>query len=154
MLTFDKNSWHYSFADMFSNPNRKPSLCPYVRAVLWGMFLFTLLTTLLGMLSVTSILGAVLLFAGYGFTYNDVQGPVAIFLMTATILAGTCVYGLCQFLHVKYEQRQRRKYWAIVQARDDGTYVEPVVEPSLFKEYIKALHDKVCPSIEFKGESD
>jgi hypothetical protein len=138
-MIINRNSWHYRFLE-FMAFRPKPSLCPYVRQLVVSMLMMAMLSffafwIINAMLSAMAWVVAGLI---HGFVGAETLAVAGIPLWC--IGAG---YVGCIWLDKLYDRRRTRKD----ELRHAEGYV--VKEPNLFWSYIKAIHNKVCPSIDF-----
>ncbi len=150
MIVFSKESWHYRFAN-FGSMSVKESLCPYVRQVLWGMGVFTVLAAIASWLAISLLLTIACLVTG---GYLDAL-PQWVQIGTSCILAGALaiagVWLLVTFKNWQDHRRETRpkRQWDTTL----NTWVyPPAPEPSLLVEWYRSIHDKICPVIEFKDK--
>ena len=149
MIEFSRNSWHYRAADFISTGGVPRSLCPYVRAVMFGGFFWTVLVSFASWLVVSFLLTVAALVTGGSFLALPqwIQVGTIVTMFLGALVAA--IYGAEQYQEWK-NRRRYAKYEAEYQAkRDGGEYVPP--QPSLLRLYWNALHEKICPVIEFKG---
>ena len=150
-MNINKESWHYRFIKKmdgeFSIPN---NLCPYVRkviimgalAVLVGSFV---IATTVGLLGITGVaLGVV---AGALATSFSFGAYVFLFVLCTEIVVGFKILWDLDGKFQAFFVRLGRKLFP-----NKSEAMGDVKEPSIFIEYIKAKHDKICPSLSFTKE--
>jgi hypothetical protein len=153
VIELSKNSWHYRFSTWYTDRYHR-SLCPYVRAVLFGGLIFTAVATAVTWIGFGALLILACLITG-GSYFNLppwVQMPGII--TAVCLIAAAVVWLVVQYKewrdrknHIEWEREYQRKY-----GDNSEEYVPP--QPSLFRLYWRAIHDKLCPMIEFKSEPD
>lgn len=138
MITINRNSWHYRMAKLGSNYGPSGTLCPYVREVFLGMFLFSLIVFLLGLFAIMNILGIVAAFQGIWST--DIVFPIVnlcslalAFFITLSILWSEYGYKVRAW---QYERKGQSK--AVPNT------------PSFVALWWRSVHDKLCPYLDFK----
>ena len=144
MYTFNKNSWHYRLAKMTgSSPAYETNLCPYVRMVAGGLLLFSIITLIAGAFVLGNILTILSAFQGVfwhgGLTWFNVVTFVTL-AVTAAMLLNIA--------------RERIELWYIRPKRSNALNRVGTVprqrELNLIMVWLKSVHDKVCPQINFK----
>lgn len=160
MITFSKDSWHYQ-ACCFLRNDWDPvpeSLCPYIRAVFWGVFRAVavagfLAVELLSFIDTLFLIHSSLNGSFESLWYIPKSGnrilPLAM-LFIATLGVAILVAILCALDWWKQRLREKR-YERFQQLVDKDL---PPKEPSLLVEWIKAIHTKMCPSIQFVNKSE
>jgi len=154
-MRINSNSWHYRLnRDMYGSDVPK-SLCPYFWATIFSIFVLSWLSLIIKAFDHVSLprinIGLFRFFekhrtvlpflisgglAGYGaisfFVYNDIFG------------IWNMALGSVLFVWSKYST-------SILKRAFTSTYKIPTKEkqPSIFKEYVKAKHHSVCPTLEF-----
>ena len=157
MVKVDKNSWHYKLvvdildiSDPIKIKNR--GLCHYVRmigvALLMCVTLFVLVEVLL--MSLISVIVVPIINLYLGIPFDSYLGSeIEIFVVVGMLLyAFAIVIGMCVYL--SYQLRKWQTKMA-QQSYDNRNSNKP---PSVFKEYWKAIHDKICPSIKIINSKD
>lgn len=140
MVIINTNSWHYKLLRKtdFARPY---NLCLYVRNVVFAIF-FCLLT-IAAILSVIGIMFTVLVYMP--FIDHSLGGAVT----------GVLAWSFVGFVALKIARRLRNelgpssRWWLI----DIYTCPEKPKYDSLSMQHLKALHDRICPSIEFNQET-
>lgn len=145
MIHININSWHYRFLEkMEFTP--KENLCPYMRQLFYASMLLILMTSCALLLSsfvlftVGSFLGwfvACIVTLSFIEPREEVIIGAAITIIPSLIWSGV---NIGEFFRNYRIEAEYRKELAI----EEGTH-----EPNLLWEYIVALHDKVCPRINF-----
>lgn len=146
MYTFNKKSWHYRLAAFGGGmPSWENNLCPYVRLVVRGFLLFSTVTAVVSVLLLANILTIVSMFQGV-FLYSE---PTWFnFVSTITVILTFCFTFVCVVEYLR-EHNPLRK--VLCSYKDMRPYKEKKKrEPSLIVVWLKSLHDKVCPQIDFK----
>lgn len=147
-MIINKNSVSYRWMKFWSM-NIPSSLCPYVRK-----FVFSIIAVVgaIGLLLAffTGIGAWIMLPKGTVFTFWIVVKCIA---LGAAVFASiiSAVFGCCWL----WDKRSEKK--KAIKAAKKKEYDAKVASgeiipkgPGLFKTYWKALHDKMCPMIEFK----
>lgn len=139
-MNVSKNSWHYKMAKFHQDTGCPPrNLCPYMRAVLTGLFITSF-----------GVMGAFALIYGIGLTMFYLPIKVACNMMGMSVALvdgdmGGVVIGM--FL------------WFVVAVAGLGALIGSKTnwlnrsnkkkEPSIVMEYIRAKRNKVCKGIDF-----
>lgn len=139
-MIINRNSWHYKLMDDALDLNVPRSLCPYVRKLV-----FTL-GVLAGLAMCALWFVAALICAPLGW-FGVIDFPTSGNDQTVwefLALFGTAMWGVIAILAcggglVELRKRQEAK-----------RYYSESKEPGLIRSYWKAVHDKVCPMLEFK----
>lgn len=152
MLQINPNSWHYRYirsAPLYGIVPR--NLCPYVRAIAW-ISLFYLFLAALGAAALF------MLFSIFGHWSFPELRSLAIFSGVAY------AFSLSWILSMMLSDRwNREKRDAIRRGERLSDYDRAVLkrelkaaqEPSIFRLWLEAAHDRVCPQLTFKkGQSD
>ena len=144
-MIIKKDSWHYKLLDLFDEVpwelKRTGSfgLRPYCRSVLLALFeaLVICLTTLALLFFVASYIA---LCSGHPIS----KEPALLAGAGAAIIAFSAFIGI----NVCWGDLIKEKEGAFLQRLSiKKTYERKLKEPSLIREWFKAIHDKVCPSI-------
>lgn len=157
-MNINVNSWHYRFIRSSFNGNSMPAtnLCPYVRQLVWACIKAFLVTfVILFISSLAGFWASYLINTFFGLQLSQVAffalaiipGALTVALIVGTsALIGFGLYKVTEY----FENRKSDKMYAIMQAKQDGTWVEP--EVGLIRAYLTAKHDKICPKLDFKRE--
>lgn len=145
MITFNKNSWHCRMAKLYSKYDcPADSLCPYARQVMVGLFLFCLMTSVVGGFVIWNILGIILAFQGYWWIAETNFAHVA---NTLTLIIVFCLSFVLGMNYIQDEMKlRRRKKEEIARARD----YQDIKPDSFIYVWFRNIHSKICPSIDFK----
>lgn len=142
----------YAFLTELSGKTFYPpySLCAFVRGYLWLLLKSSIVAFFLAFIVTSTLQG----FFCVAFLNHDFAGPilntyvfVALLVCAITGCVGFILFIL--LLHEKYNQ-----------AKEDRALLRGSVlsterrQPNIFYLYFKALHDKVCPIIEFRNEKE
>lgn len=141
MYTFNKKSWHYRLAAFGGGmPSWETNLCPYVRLVIKGFFWFCVAWFLAGVFLIANVLTIVSMFQGFTPTINN---PAWFYLFSYITVALLLVLGgMALKEHIEVKGYTLRK-------KNDSE--EPKIrEPNLIAVWLKSVHNKICPQIEFK----
>lgn len=146
MIEIDKNSWHYKAAlkavdhryDVPSN------LCPYMRKVLLGcaQYLFLgLVGFVFGLWTLFSIGDTIgWLFAAMT---TGMFGDMPEYAVTFWVIVGAVV----AFVTIVVSYEEVYTPWAKRRKRAKGE--QAPIQPGIFRLYMKAIHDKICPQLTF-----
>lgn len=147
-MEINKNSWHFKLVNEFFTP--PTNLCPYVRKVLASMGLAVFFCCI-----------CVLLFGIVVGVPGIFLGSLVGYIVTGVIHADIVIFGVLQVIYLVYlhwlgmeAYGDYRDFWVSLKDKIFSRKPEkPKVhkEPSIFVEYVKAKHDKICPNLEFKG---
>lgn len=159
MLSFSRNSQCYRFASFANDYHVSENLCPYVRQIIKGFGLFTLLWTVISA-EVVGLLFAIATLWNFGWEqlFTPSQGAYAAWLTMSFVIFLIALGLFCvAAITAATESFKRRKANAYIaefgrEAWDRLRY-EPRTKsrpPSVFREWLRAKHDKICPRIEFK----
>lgn len=134
-MIINKNAWHYKFQHKIgTNPWHRDNLCSYMR----GIFLaFVLLGIAIGIASILAFLVSSLL---WGWFVPDTGGAMFVggFIVTLFVWTAAKIYG----------DEHPRNFWF----KTRYITTPSVKTPSVFIAWIKSLHDKTCPLVEFKDD--
>lgn len=128
-MTIDRNSWHYKlwYRTYWRNgetPNYYPNLCSYVQRIFWLGILYYIILALLALL-VISMLSYTILYMGL---YQHTKITLMIMGGAAALLGSIALFFHWRDAHC-------------TQCRN----------PSIFKQWITAKKERVCPLIDFKN---
>lgn len=140
-MIINKNSWHYKMIEKFEFAP-EDSLCPYIRQ-LCVSFLLAGILCLLGVMA-TIILGDTLAWLLAMLVSFSTIAP-SMLAIVGTIIILFCIFIASIAVYKDYQEAKRNKLYEQMQSLD---YVEPT--PNIFMAYFSAIHNKICPSIEFK----
>lgn len=135
-MIINKSAWHYKIQDKTgANPWHRNNLCSYMR----GLFLaFVLLGMGILMTSMIIFLLSSLLWGWFvpGVTDEMFMGGT---ILTVFIWAASKIYS----------NDHQDNFWF------KNRHITPptVKTPSIFIAWIKSLHDKTCPLVEFKDDT-
>ena len=135
-MKINKKSWHYRIVKAYESYEWqiKTNLCGYFWQVVKASLLFTLLFT-------------AVMFWSWNGIYTVFVTPINGFLLGAAIVwwvfvgmilgSSSSAIGSTHWLQtpIRLPKRAQR--------------VKPYKEPSLLRKYMKAQHDKVCPTLDF-----
>ena len=131
-------SWHYRLIKVvdFQHPD---NLCPYCWKVI-GAMAFLLFVAVLIAAAAFSVLSIPL-----HWFFRDLT---TLAWITSIVLIAILSFLLKDSITRRRRiDRERKRYEAI----QNGTYeLDQPREPSLFQEWLRAQHDKVCPNIQFE----
>lgn len=131
-MKINRRSWHYRLLNLYS-VYPEHNLCPYVRQVI-GHIIITLVIVILLLGAASIAIGPLAqFFVANGFGWALSGGLLDIFLL-AIILTS-----LVKERRRKDQIANPEKYFAKYQAK----------EPGLFRLWLRAQHDKICPRIDF-----
>lgn len=151
MIVFNKDSWHYRFAKFFSTWSVPSSLCPYVRAVFFGMLIWTMLASVACFMVFSDVAAIAGVVTGGSFAALPEWIVAGVLLSTLLGAIIACLFIADQVSNYRDRLRSKR-YEAEYKARNSGgEYVPP--QPPLWRLYLNALHEKMCPVIEFKDNT-
>ena len=144
-MIIKKDSWHYKLLDFFDEVpwelKRTGSfgLCPYCRRVFLALF-----KALVVCLVLFVPLFFVAAYIAFCFGYLISEDPVLLAIPGAIIIAFSAFIGI----NVCWGDLIKEKEGAFLQRLSiKKTYERKPKDPSLIREWFKAIHDKVCPSI-------
>ena len=144
-MIIKKDSWHYRLLDFFGDLPWELKhhgffgLCPYCRRVF--LALFKALVVCLILLVPLFFVAAYIAFC-FGYTISD--EPVALAGVGVAIIAFTAFIAINVCWGDLIKEKEGAFYSAFQLKK---TYERKPKEPSLIREWFKAIHDKVCPSI-------
>ena len=144
MYTFNKNSWLYRLANLIGSPAYVTNQCPYVRMVAGGLLLFSIITLIAGAFVLGNILTILSAFQGVFWAVEGGTWFNAVSVVTVVVL-GCMLFNEAKdrvHLYLYYRNRKKKSIHAEVAPRKP--------EPSLIVVWLKSVHDKVCPQINFK----
>lgn len=138
-MKLNENTWHYKMVRTVDGWPRD-NLCPYVRQVIGAILLYFLMGALIGFLAsvvVGGIFQWVMFFATGFWTPYGVIGVLFIMfnVLSAIIMVGGC------------GKAADRGWEKLKNARGNE-----IKEPSIFWEWCKAKHRKICPKIAWSSE--
>lgn len=164
-MIIDTNSWHYKLLDKLDGyPEYHKSLCPYVRELALRVIVMSLISIfVVGVLSLLLLIQIEFIHTLYSmFVGVDVFDPewVSLYGKYDTndafdiLFVGTFITGLeclVAFLiaNAIYDGKPVMKIRKVF--KRDAKHSEK--EPNIFSEYIRAVHNRVCPSIKFEDKS-
>lgn len=150
-MKINTSSWHYKLVTWFGQNSAPRTLCPYFWKGVWHAVVASSVAgfiSLVGWGMGTDILAKILLMFGIVLSPVAIAVPGILFgWLICAIVVGVIggIFWSCFKSKELIEKRKEDKKQAAIEA---GTYKEP--EPSIFKEFVKAKHRKVCPFLEFK----
>lgn len=150
MLTISRNSWHYQLAKIGSTYSVPYNLCPYIRAVGIG-FVLSLLMITIGVISLGLALWMIVMpFLWY---FNGITDSILLreegFTIWLCFMFMIIVGSIIAF-DVPTRMGRGIKKGVTIITDQVPTEVKEASTVKICKEYIKSLHDKICPRIEFK----
>ena len=144
-MIIKKDSWHYKLLDFFGDlpwelkRHGSFGLCPYCRRVFLALFK-ALVVCLVLLVPLFFVVG----YIAFCFGYLISRQPVELAGAGAAIIAFSAFIGI----NVCWGDLIKEKEGAFLQRLSiKKTYERKPKEPSLIREWFKAIHDKVCPSI-------
>lgn len=148
-MKISRNSWHYRLINQWEGDwyLEDYSLCPYVRKVI-----FALLGILAGIGVVAFVIFAALTPYMAGLFYLISGLPMSIEHWTLgplTVLSVLCQLAILVGLSFSFAKQKLAE--AKVKRKARQRHATPK-EPNIFVAYYRALHDKVCPMLEFTDE--
>lgn len=155
-LTFKANSWHYRLVQFLGSGDTPRSLCPYVRHLVLALVLVTLLISLGTFAGVSMVINLLYLtdtlLGLYPSSLYEPKGFIDVAtvvggVINAVIAALALFAGYC-LTRNKLKERKRERAHARWVAGEGAQNVED--EPSLVAEWLKAVHGKFCPNIQFE----
>ena len=132
-MKINKNSWHYKLSTSFERPWVADNLCAYMRQVLLGVFLLAIVGILLLVLSLMAIAMVVSIFITPPSLF------AAIFICFLWIVVGFMVRRIA----LDFLPRGSKLLTIIYDGKTSGG------EDNIVTAYIKAKHNKVCPTLDF-----
>jgi hypothetical protein len=144
-MIIKKDSWHYRLLDLFGDVPWELKnygsfgLCPYCRCVLFALF-----QSLVICLITLSLLSFVVSYIAFCFGYPISKEPVLLAGAGVIVIAFSAFIGIniCWGDLIKEKEDDFFQLFSIKEF-----YERKPKEPSLIREWFKAIHDKVCPSI-------
>lgn len=145
MKNIKPTRWHYRLLLSWHNgrASRVPAnLCPYVRALLGVLLLFSVMAFVATMMVVSFVLLWTAVFLGWPITDDT---PFDAFYAIGFAVSVGLVIGVLM-LAGKFAWRGTKHVWHAARGTPNNS------EPSLVVEYVRAKHDKLCPSLTFKDK--
>ena len=147
MLTINKNSWHYKLWDLFQHDYRPKNLCQYVRQCV-GSFAFGI---------VILIIALWIMYIGvYPITYFfEADNSYGVFMMGMILdgyLLGMTIRFYTDTGSIPKSLFNKPISDVLHQYLPEGEVKEK--KPNIVWEYLKALHEKTCPMIEYTDDKD
>ena len=147
-MIIKKDSWHYRLLDLFEAVPRELKrhgsfgLCPYCRCVL-----SSLIQALIICLITLGLLFLVASYIAFCFGYSISREPAVLAGVGVIIISFSALIGI----NVCWGDLIKEKEDAFLQRlsikKTFKTEPKKPKEPSIIREWFKAIHDKVCPSI-------
>jgi hypothetical protein len=132
---------------MAGYPSYETNLCPYLRMVFKGFLCFCIAAFIGSLVAIGNVLTIVSMVQG---NYFDVADPAWFHFASVGTLVFIVILGwhigkdyLVNYLE-KRRQAKRLQNW------DKQPTVKRPKEPSLIGIWLKSVHDKICPNIDFK----
>jgi hypothetical protein len=145
-MKIDKNSWHYRFLKwMDSSARFDSSLCPYMRKLIIHLAFMAVMCVLAAFCGIAIFFTMAIALVGWVlvlFPEITLGGVIdqPFLVGTGLLIVFPISFGMNKF----FEYRQRTAHDRWLKSR-----MMPDREPGIFRTYWKALHDKICPVIEF-----
>ena len=141
-MNINTNSWHYKLLK-YTELRVYDNLCPYVRTVILAILLSIVATIIMGFLATAALVILAAPITSWLIGFDPWEAGI---MMLLWVLAGGGAIGF---------YRDRRKWgesvsWDRVVYEKDITYKEP----SLFRLWLKAQHDKICPRLTFVNRKE
>jgi hypothetical protein len=140
MITINEKSWHYrliTFVDLTPRSN----LCPYC----WQVIVSILLLILGGLIvagtlfSLGNSIGWIIAGLFHGFIKPEILAVIGTVLISV-VTGGFILEGISRWRQARRVKRNKLYEAGLI----------PIKEPSLFRLWLKAKHDKICPALTFK----
>ena len=151
-MKISKNSWHYRFLEWCETDMTKlDQFCPYMRTLVFKLisaFVMGLIITI-GVGFLLYCVGDFIGWVAAGSVYSWVvpEAPALGIIVFTVIL--TCVLGI-PYLFGKFVKGVKG-----VSAKASKSYqAKAENNPNIFTEYLKALHNKMCPTVEFTEKEE
>jgi predicted membrane protein len=144
-----ESTWHYHMVDVYGGerPYYVDSICPYIRKVIKSILFCAF---------VFSLIGSVL-FCSIGAILATVHS--ALYIGTLIHFPGWLIFGfvinlfvisiICMWLFNEYIWSNIKKHRKIKRELDAQKPKKPKAPDGPIKIYIKSLHDKVCPRLDW-----
>ena len=147
-MIIKKDSWHYRLLDFFGDSpwewgyHGSFGLCLYCRRVFLALFkAFVLCLILLMPLSIVAI------YIAFCFGYAISDEPVALASFGAVIIAFSAFIGINGCWGDLIKEKESAFLQRISIKKSYERKPKKAKEPGLIRVWLKAVHDKVCPSI-------
>lgn len=160
-MNINVNSWHYKLVkNTFTTSKGVPrSLCPYMRAVLYRVMFFGAAAT-----GLTLMLSNLLVDPMIGLGITGLWAYVASFFASIVVLGGIlvaacavvfgCVWAYQRISEWWVDRRYDKKIERLQkEAKDRENGIEPKPENIVWA-FVKAKHEKFCPSLNFTTPED
>lgn len=146
-MKISKSSWHYRFLVWLEGTYSIPdSLCPYVRKLVLDIVLVLGLSLIAGFLAVSLITPLIMVFTDVFAYLNDLPEDQPSF-WAISIVVGFLEYLV---LFTWFVSWSAPKGWDALTSTVSTNISKKEKDPNVFWEYIKAVHNKFCPSIDFE----
>ena len=144
-MNINKDSWHYRLLMEFGG-SAPSNLCPYVRKVISALVAFGMMFFLGACLTAFIGLG---LGSIAGYIVTGILLPSAVMSLVILALVLIAAHFLAMGNHGSYRDFILYPFRKVSSGvmENKGTK-----EPRIFVEYIKAKHNKLCPTLDFSGE--
>ena len=132
-MKVNKSSWHYRWMRKigFSVPT---NLCPYFWKVIWSGLVFPVV-------AVVATIGTIFLTMPIWGLFVDIHAIQILGFVIGSIEIALLICALCV---------QLKERWEYERYQEHGYYGKPRSKAnSLFRAWMKARHDQVCPILEF-----
>lgn len=161
-MNINTNSWHYKLVkNTFHSPGKSvpTSLCPYFRAVVYRLGFFGAIIT-----GLTIMLSNMILEPMIGWGIAGIWAYVASFFASIVIL-GTILAGACTIVFGGVWAWQKIENWwddrkydkALERERKEAEDRENGIEPkapNIVFAFVKAKHEKICPTLTFVDKEE
>ena len=147
-MIIKKDSWHYKLLDFFGDlpwelkGHGSFGLCPYCRRVFLALFkaLVVCLVLLVPMFFVAA-------YIAFCFGYPISGQPVVLSAAGATIIAFTAFMAINVCWGDLIKEKEGAFFRRFLIKKSYERKPKKAKEPGLIRVWLKAMHDKVCPSI-------
>jgi hypothetical protein len=140
-MKINKDSWHYKFvteAIVEEKWNLPTNLCPYMRE-LCRVFLVSIILATSAVLMAYCVLMSIVLLPQISTVYDHSSGFFIACFSGWLMIGAAAVTCFCMWKEEKYPQ-------GLIFKKKE---LNKVTTPNIFFAYIKSVHDKICPQLEF-----
>lgn len=145
IMKINKDSWHYRFLNKCLAGPPPTSLCAYVRSLVFYMFLWSGISVIAAYLLLAPVAFLLTLFIEY---FRDIPREIdgkgtfwGVLVAVGLVELGIVVLVGIYFALYKSSEALQKKFWKNSSKKDK--------QPNIFWGYMKAVHKKVCPMLEF-----
>lgn len=137
-----RDSWHFKMV-VALNPYYKHkttiSLCPYIRTLVSSVVLHTIFY--FGIIGIVAFMASLMVMSLFPYFFDYIPPIISVFGGMAWVIVGFRLFAYVQVNRLPFDK---------VLCEPLKSKPKKQKTPSIFRLYVKALHDKMCPIVEIK----